>query len=115
MQRISPGKYLIEIPLYKPPDALRLDEIVVEGFRAESVGAEENPTLDFGAEGFAAGLRVERQVLGRRGGVGSGGMSTGLSLSVTSDYLRGRDPQAVYDACIRAKTGQGPTRPLVLQ
>ena len=48
-------------------------------------------------------------------GVGSGGMSTGLSLSVTSDYLRGRDPEAVYDACIRAKTGQGPTRPLVLQ
>lgn len=48
-------------------------------------------------------------------GVGSGGVSTGLSLSVTSDYLRGRGPQDVYDACIRARTGEGPTRPLVLR
>ncbi|WP_375263386.1 hypothetical protein [Palleronia sp.] len=48
-------------------------------------------------------------------GVGTGGVSTGLSLSVTSDYLRGRDPGAVYDACIRARTGQGPTQPLVLR
>lgn len=36
----------------------------------------------------------------------------GLELSVTSDYLMGRDPAAVYDACVMAKSGEPPSRPL---
>ena len=50
-------------------------------------------------------------------GVGSDGrvitdIDVGFNLS--SDYVRGRDPYAVYDSCVRQKTGQGPIRPLVL-
>ena len=47
-------------------------------------------------------------------GIGSRGVSSDLELSVTSDALRGRDPYVVYDQCVRAKTGQGPIRPLAL-
>ena len=36
----------------------------------------------------------------------------GLELTVTSDYLMGRDPAAVYDACVMAKSGEPPSRPL---
>ncbi|MEZ5887616.1 MAG: hypothetical protein R3D56_12150 [Paracoccaceae bacterium] len=46
-------------------------------------------------------------------GVGSGGHTrAGLSLSVSSDYLQGRDPSAVYDACVVQKSGLPPSRPL---
>ncbi|SPJ26267.1 hypothetical protein [Palleronia abyssalis] len=47
-------------------------------------------------------------------GIGSGGISSSLSLSVSGDYLRRRDPHDVYEACVRDRTGAGPTRPLVL-
>ncbi|MGI9393391.1 MAG: hypothetical protein ACR2OY_01965 [Boseongicola sp.] len=48
-------------------------------------------------------------------GVGSGGhVHTGVAIGVTSDYLRGSDPQVVYEDCVRQKTGQGPIRPLIL-
>lgn len=68
--------------------------------------------------------RAERQCLERarlaqqpRGevnlGVGSGGRtSAGIELTVTSDYIMGRDPSAVYDLCVQQKSGQPPTRPL---
>ena len=45
-------------------------------------------------------------------GVGSGGPSAKASLSISSDYLQGRDPSAVYDACVYQKSGQPPSRPL---
>lgn len=38
-----------------------------------------------------------------------------FEVGITSDYLSGRDPFEVYDTCVRAKTGQGPVRPLILQ
>jgi len=48
-------------------------------------------------------------------GVGSGGRALGgVDVTVSSDFLRGRDPQVVYDTCFRNLTGAGPTRPLVL-
>ncbi len=47
-------------------------------------------------------------------GVGSGGLSSDLNVTITSDFLRGRDPQIVYDTCFRDLTGAGPTRPLIL-
>ncbi|MGP3698264.1 hypothetical protein [Rhodobacter sp. NSM] len=45
-------------------------------------------------------------------GAGSGGMISDVELTVTSDYLMGRDPSALYDACVYQKSGQPPTRPL---
>lgn len=46
-------------------------------------------------------------------GVGSDGSSGGnLSLSVSSDFLMGRDPSQVYDSCVYQKSGQPPNRPL---
>lgn len=45
-------------------------------------------------------------------GVGSNGPEADLELSVSSDYLQGRDPAAVYDACVYQKTGQPPSQPL---
>lgn len=47
-------------------------------------------------------------------GVGSGGPTATGSITISSDYLRGRDPYLVYDACFRQHTGAGPTRPLSL-
>ena len=43
-----------------------------------------------------------------RGGVING------EISITSDFILGRDPFDVYDSCVRARTGQGPIRPLDL-
>ena len=44
--------------------------------------------------------------------VGSGGPRVGLGLELSSDYLQGRDPAAVYDSCVFRKSGQPPRRPL---
>lgn len=35
-------------------------------------------------------------------------------ITITSDFITGRDPYELYDSCVREKTGQGPIRPLVL-
>ncbi|MGI9393842.1 MAG: hypothetical protein ACR2OY_04290 [Boseongicola sp.] len=43
-----------------------------------------------------------------------GHMHTGLAIGVTSDYLRGSDPEVVYEDCVWQKTGQAPIRPLVM-
>jgi len=40
--------------------------------------------------------------------------STELDLTITSDFIAGRDPQVVYETCVRNLTGQGPVRPLRL-
>lgn len=46
-------------------------------------------------------------------GVSSGGDTrAGLKLEVSSDYLLGRDPSAIFDLCVQQKSGQPPTRPL---
>lgn len=46
-------------------------------------------------------------------GVGSGGHAhAGLSVSITSDYIQGRDPSDVYNSCVVQKSGQPPSRPL---
>ncbi len=46
-------------------------------------------------------------------GVNSSGDATGgLRLQVSSDFLLGRDPSAVFDTCVYQKSGQPPTRPL---
>lgn len=57
-----------------------------------------------------------RQAAGPTGrigiGVGSEGLATDLDLTITSDFIAGRDPNIVYENCFRQLTGAGPTRPL---
>jgi len=45
-------------------------------------------------------------------GVGSNGPSADLDLTISTDYLLGRDPSAVFDACVINKSGQRPSQPL---
>jgi hypothetical protein len=58
--------------------------------------------------------RLAQQPRGEVGiGIGSNGKAAGsLELEVTSDYLMGRDPSAVYETCVMAKSGEAPSRPL---
>jgi len=37
---------------------------------------------------------------------------TGISLSVSSDYVMGRDPADAFNRCVMRQSGQMPTRPL---
>lgn len=57
----------------------------------------------------AAGLTTEALV-----GISSDGAIGQVSVGISSDFIRGRDPQIVYQNCVYEKTGQGPIRPLVL-
>lgn len=46
-------------------------------------------------------------------GVGSDGRVRGvLDVTVTSDYLAGRDPAAVFNACVQRRSGRFPERSL---
>ena len=46
-------------------------------------------------------------------GVNSNGKAAGaVELSISSDFLLGKDPSAVYDSCVMAKSGQPPSRRL---
>lgn len=52
-----------------------------------------------------------------RGEVGVGVRSDGeaagtFEVHVSSDYLMGRDPAAVFNSCVQQKSGQFPSRPL---
>lgn len=58
--------------------------------------------------------RLAQQPRGEIGvGIGSDGKAAGsFELTVSSDYITGRDPSAVYDLCVQQKSGQAPSRPL---
>ncbi|MGB8811779.1 MAG: hypothetical protein WCC57_01195 [Paracoccaceae bacterium] len=45
-------------------------------------------------------------------GTGTNGAAAKFKLAVSTDYLQGKDPSAIYDACVYQKSGQPPTRPL---
>lgn len=46
-------------------------------------------------------------------GVGSNGRPVGaLDVTISTDFLLGRDPAQVFDACVKARSGQFPTRAL---
>ena len=45
-------------------------------------------------------------------GVGTGGGIANFDIAVSSDYLTGQDPAAIYDACVTQKSGQPPRQPL---
>ncbi|MEZ5913321.1 MAG: hypothetical protein R3D84_14790 [Paracoccaceae bacterium] len=44
-------------------------------------------------------------------GTGRGGSRVGGSISISSDFIQGRDPSALYDSCVQSKSGQLPRRP----
>lgn len=52
-------------------------------------------------------------------GVASDGRRTrpvaGVELSISSDWLAGNDPSAVFDRCVMNRAGRMPTRPLTQQ
>ena len=50
-------------------------------------------------------------------GTGSGGTrgASRVSLEISGDYLRGRDPSEVFDRCVRNRSGQMPQRGLADQ
>lgn len=46
-------------------------------------------------------------------GVGSGGTAVSeLDVTISSDFLLGRDPVEVFNSCVKARSGQFPTRAL---
>ena len=42
-----------------------------------------------------------------------GGVSTGIGISVTGDFLRGRAPEEVFETCVIDKTGSPPPEGIV--
>jgi hypothetical protein len=46
------------------------------------------------------------------GGTSDGGAVGAVEIDITSDFILGRDPSAVYDTCVMSKAGQPPSRPL---
>lgn len=49
------------------------------------------------------------------GASSDGRTSAGLELNVSSDFLLGRDPAAVYEMCVMQKAGEPPSRPLYMR
>lgn len=58
--------------------------------------------------------RLAQQPRGTIGvGVNSNGKTSGLfDVQVSTDFLQGRDPSAVYDQCVYQKSGLPPSQPL---
>jgi hypothetical protein len=96
------------------------------GNRQGSPGWHKAPLL---ALAFIAGCgpmtlaEAERQCFERarlaqqpRGEVYFGGSTNGavagIDLTISSDYLSGRDPSAVFESCVMSKAGEPPSRPL---
>jgi hypothetical protein len=49
-------------------------------------------------------------------GAGTGGRtSAGFELNVSSDFILGKDPAAVYESCVMQKAGEPPSRPLYMR
>ncbi len=40
-----------------------------------------------------------------------GNVGTSFTIGISSDYLQGRDPDQVFDACVRNRSGQPPLYP----
>lgn len=65
-------------------------------------------------------LQAAREARGPTGTAGLGVVSRNgtvrpaskLDVTISSDWLRGADPNAVYETCVVSKSGQAPTRPL---
>ncbi len=49
------------------------------------------------------------------GGNSAGRTGGGVEVTISSDYVLGRDPSQVFDACVMRRSGQRPSRPLIEQ
>ena len=49
------------------------------------------------------------------GASSDGRKAAGFELNVSSDFILGSDPAAVYESCVMQKTGEPPSRPLYLR
>jgi hypothetical protein len=49
------------------------------------------------------------------GASSDGRTAAGLDVEISSDFLLGKDPAAVYDSCVMNKAGEPPSRPLYLR
>lgn len=49
------------------------------------------------------------------GASSDGRTAAGVKLSVSSDFLLGKDPAAVYESCVMQKAGEPPSRPLYMR
>lgn len=49
------------------------------------------------------------------GASSDGRKAAGFELNVSSDYLLGKDPAAVYEMCVMQKAGEPPSRPLYMR
>ena len=49
------------------------------------------------------------------GATSDGRRGAGVTLDISSDFLLGKDPSAVYESCVMSKTGQPPSRPLYMR
>ncbi len=49
------------------------------------------------------------------GGNSDGRVNGGAEITISSDFLLGRDPSQVFDACVIRRSGQHPTRPYIDQ
>jgi hypothetical protein len=58
--------------------------------------------------------RLAQQPRGEVGiGIGTGGRAvSNIEINVSSDFILGRDPSAVFATCVMQKSGQAPTRSL---
>jgi hypothetical protein len=58
--------------------------------------------------------RLAQQPRGEVGvGVNSNGdIESNFELNISSDYIQGRDPSAVFDQCVYEKSGMAPSRAL---
>lgn len=59
---------------------------------------------------LAAGPSGEVRI-GAAGGPGGVRPVAGVSVDISTDYLAGRDPEAVWRSCVQRRSGQVPTRP----
>lgn len=55
--------------------------------------------------------QVRNPFAGSEVAVGTGYKAT-LDLTISTDYLRGRDPNDVFRSCVRRRSGQLPSRPV---
>lgn len=62
---------------------------------------------------FLRARQAVNPLAGSSVGVGTEGLYIDdVTLSVSSDFLRGRDPSTVYETCVMQKSGQLPSQPL---
>ncbi len=69
--------------------------------------------VDQAERACAEDARLAERPRGRVGvGINSDGQTSGvLDVTISSDFLLGRDPSQVFDSCVKSRSGQFPTRP----